>query len=148
MSDRKVIFEMNVSALKELVGKLPETDYQLIVQFTASWCKPCKSIKDLCMSLAERLPSKVLYALIDIDENLDLYLFMKGKKMLSGVPCIMRWDQSERSGMDWFVADQIVTGADEEMVKDLFANSDSRGTTESESKKLAVSMDGLSSATV
>lgn len=146
MSDRKVIFEMDVDALKELVGQLHSTDHQLIVQFTASWCRPCKSIKDLCLSLARRLPSNVIYALIDIDENLDLYLLMKSKRMISGVPCIMRWDQSEKSDADWFAADDIVTGADDEMIKMLFEKTHLRA--DNDNKKLAVSLDGLSTAIV
>ena len=81
MDDKRVIFEMDVEALKELVAKLDTDGYKLIVQFTATWCKPCKSIKDLCYCQSRNLPANVLYALIDIDSNLDLYLFMIWQKM-------------------------------------------------------------------
>ena len=117
--ERRVLVEMNDTSLKNIIGKLDEHSSSLVVQFTAKWCKPCKSIKELCNSEYAKLPKEVIIAVIDIDDNIDLYLFMKRKRMLTGVPTVMAWMRSNCDD-DWFVADSSVTGTDERELRELF----------------------------
>ena len=105
--------EMSDTSLRNIISKLDEHSSSLVVQFTAKWCKPCKSIRALCNIKYAKLPKEVIIAVIDIDDNIDLYLFME-KRMLTGVPTVMAWMQSKCDD-DWFVADKSVTGTDEEL---------------------------------
>tara|TARA_B100001094_G_C17640429_1_gene534789 strand:- start:156 stop:512 length:357 start_codon:yes stop_codon:yes gene_type:complete len=69
----------------------------LFVKFTASWCGPCKKIKqtvDDFLSSADS--SKIQYLEIDIDNSIDVYAFLKSKRMVNGVPTLMFYSMSDK----------------------------------------------------
>ena len=41
----------------------------VLLEFGASWCKPCKSLEPLLQHLAEEWEGKVSLAKLDVDEN-------------------------------------------------------------------------------
>ena len=121
--DRKIVVDLNLKSFEALISTVrnPLKGQGLfVVMFTASWCKPCKSIKDLCVSSFAKLPDPAVIAVIDIDENLDLYFFMKSKSMLTGVPTLMAWYGPCGDHTNWYVPDRSVAGADEEDIKLFF----------------------------
>ena len=70
----------------------------LFVKFTASWCGPCKKIKPTVDNfLSGPNSSKVQYLEIDIDNSIDVYAFLRSKKMVTGVPTLMFYDTSNKS---------------------------------------------------
>ena len=63
----------------------------IIVQFTASWCKPCKQIKMYIEEKFSICPNNIICCRLDIDENSDLYAFMKKNRQINGVPSLVAY---------------------------------------------------------
>ena len=63
----------------------------IILKFTATWCGPCKTIKSKTQEYVEKLPNSIIFHEIDIDESLELYVFLKNKKMVSGIPVLLAY---------------------------------------------------------
>ena len=59
----------------------------VIVKASATWCGPCKRIKDDFMNLFNNLPENVILVELDIDEADDIASHLKIKK----VPTIMNY---------------------------------------------------------
>lgn len=70
----------------------------LFVKFTASWCGPCKKIKPTVDAfLKGEHCKKFQYLEIDIDNSIDVYAFLKSKKMVNGVPTLMFYDMTNKA---------------------------------------------------
>ena len=66
----------------------------VFVQFTASWCGPCKRISPLVTSFFQENSGKILCCRLDVDENADLYAYLKRKRLINGIPCLYFYDKS------------------------------------------------------
>jgi thioredoxin-like negative regulator of GroEL len=88
----------------------------IVVKFGAEWCKPCKLIKPTCEEWLKTCSSRIIYADIDIDESLELYMSFKNKRMIKGVPTIFAFD-TRKSRDQWYIPDDSVIGGDVEAVK-------------------------------
>ena len=81
---------------QDLVSHLKNTKYEYtVMKFTASWCAPCQKIQPDLDNILENMsskfsnnPDKFQYISVDVDENFDLYAFLKSKKMVRGIPTI------------------------------------------------------------
>jgi thiol-disulfide isomerase/thioredoxin len=81
----------------------------MIFKYTADWCKPCKTIKTLVDSHFETLSSENTRCFeVDIDDNFDLFAYMKTKKMMKGIPTLMAYKQGTTS----FIPDDSISGTD------------------------------------
>jgi thiol-disulfide isomerase/thioredoxin len=90
----------------------------MIFKYTADWCKPCKSIKTLVDSHFETLSSENTMCFeVDIDDNFDLFAYMKTKKMMKGIPTLMAYKQGATS----FVPDDSISGTDVNEIIAFFA---------------------------
>ena len=78
----------NSQVLSEL---LQQNNGLILIKLGATWCGPCKKIEPLVMSWLQKMPEQVQIALIDIDENVDLYGFYKKKRVVNGVPTILAY---------------------------------------------------------
>lgn len=58
----------SVDEYKEIVEKHPE----VLIDFFATWCGPCKMLHPVLETVSEKLEGKVVVAQIDIDKNQDL----------------------------------------------------------------------------
>lgn len=107
--------------LIKLQEELPFRKSIILLKFGAKWCNPCKKIKPLCEEYFSSMPRNIMLFDIDIDEHMDLYVQLKSKKMLRGVPTMMMWApdfiEIERA---WFIPDETVSGADVNEVKQFF----------------------------
>ena len=45
---------------------------QVVVDFTASWCGPCKKIAPVLQELARKASGKVLFYKVDVDQSREL----------------------------------------------------------------------------
>jgi thiol-disulfide isomerase/thioredoxin len=107
--------------LIKLQQELPDRKCIILLKFSATWCKPCKKIKPLCEEYFSSMPRNILLFNIDIDEHMDLYVQLKSKKMLKGVPTMMMWAPSYASADNpWYVSDESVSGADDKEVRQFF----------------------------
>jgi len=80
----------------------------IIIKLGASWCGPCKKIAHIVDAFFASSPVNVICADIDVDESMDLYAFLKNKRMVNGIPVMLMY----RRGNETHVADDTVTGSD------------------------------------
>ena len=103
----------NADDLSELLQLNPGL---IIIKLGATWCGPCKKIEPLVNEWLQKMPSNVCKAIIDIDENIDLYGFYKKKRVVQGVPTIMAYYE----GNDHYIPDDITFGSDAKTTNDFF----------------------------
>jgi thioredoxin 1 len=110
-----VITEMSKASFSQL---LQTNKGILIIKFGAEWCGPCKKIDPLVYEWMNKLSiqSNVQCAIIDIDDNFEIYAFLKSKKMVNGVPVILCY---KKGNVTW-VPDKAIVGADEKQVNLFF----------------------------
>jgi thiol-disulfide isomerase/thioredoxin len=87
----------------------------VIIKFGATWCGPCKKIESQVHFWMNGSPNNVQCCIIDIDDNFELYGFLKTKKMINGIPGIMCWKKNNVN----YIPDDVVIGADPQEI-DLF----------------------------
>ena len=80
----------------------------VIMKLGATWCGPCKQIAPIVEAFFASSPKTVICADIDVDDNIDLYSFLKSKKMVNGIPVMMCYKKGNVS----FAPDDAVTGSD------------------------------------
>lgn len=99
---------MTVEGLYQLLKVLPQPDL-ILIQFSADWCAPCRYIQSLCHAHIMDLPDNVHTIKIDINKHMDLYMFLKKKKMLKGIPSLLIWYPCEDRDMDvWYIPSDSV----------------------------------------
>lgn len=91
-------------------------DRLIVVKFGAEWCAPCKKIKPLWNEWISIAPSNIVIVDIDIDESIDLYVQLKAKKMVKGVPTILAFAGDVKRDQ-WYIPDDSVSGGNEGDVK-------------------------------
>jgi thioredoxin 1 len=91
-------------------------DRLIVVKFGAEWCGPCKKIKPLWNEWISLVPSNIIIVDIDIDESIDLYVQLKAKKMVKGVPTILAF-YGDIKREQWYIPDDSVSGGNEGDVK-------------------------------
>ena len=80
------------------ISELNNKDCFKLFYFTATWCGPCKRIKPLVDNfLTPEVLDKISYLEIDIDNSIDVYAFMKSKKMLNGIPTLFVYTMDNTS---------------------------------------------------
>tara|TARA_A100001015_G_C14904639_1_gene677773 strand:- start:419 stop:826 length:408 start_codon:yes stop_codon:yes gene_type:complete len=87
-----------------------------LFKFTATWCKPCQKIKNDVNRMVSYLKDHIVCYELDIDENFDVYAFLKSKKMLNGVPSVLIYYPTNNS----YVSDLSLCGSDLNNYKNLF----------------------------
>ena len=88
----------------------------IVVKFGAEWCGPCKKIKPLWNEWISLIPNNIVIVDIDIDESIDLYVQLKAKKMVKGVPTILVF-YGDVKREQWYIPDDSVSGGNEGDVK-------------------------------
>lgn len=111
---RPIITEINNNA--HLVELLKQNPGQFIIKFGAEWCGPCRKIEKDVKFCFDRMPDTVQCAIIDIDEYLDVYSFLKMKKMVNGIPALLCWEQ----GNIGYIPDDVVLGSDSQQLRLFF----------------------------
>lgn len=123
--ENKVYTELDIETLKSLLINLDNGDKSklkaIIIKFGATWCGPCKQIKNLCDKCHCELPNNVLYFDIDIDNNTELYIALKSKKMINGIPTILGYvKKSDRNMNAWYASDLSVLGSNINNINNFF----------------------------
>lgn len=120
--------ELNVSSFKEILSLVDDSENKdnvaIIIKFGAEWCGPCKRIQPYCHKIFKNYPSKIICFDIDIDndENLELYLAYKQKKMVRSVPVIFAYvSNPERENSHWWAPDFSVNSAQQHDLETFFA---------------------------
>ena len=88
----------------------------IIIKFGATWCGPCVKIGDLVDHWFNRMPGTIQTYLIDVDENLDIYAFLKNKKMIQGIPAILAYHKGNFN----YIPDDSAVGANPNEINSFF----------------------------
>lgn len=115
----KILNEITKEQLVNFQNNAPYPQ-QVIIKFEAEWCKPCQQIKNLCNDLSSRLNDNVGYVVVDIDENIELYAYLKTKKQVKGVPTLLSFYAGKRENSEWFLPNDSVVGGDNNAVINFF----------------------------
>jgi len=79
----------------------------IIIKLGATWCGPCKQIALIVEAFFASSPDNVICADLDVDENIDLYAYLKQRRMVNGIPAMLMYKRGNKS----FAPDDMVTGA-------------------------------------
>ena len=127
MTNKHIYTELDVAKLHELLSVVDSSTKKdnaaIIIKFGATWCGPCQRIKSLCHSLFAQMPENVICFDLDIDDNMELYVAYKAKKMVSSIPTILGYTNNQnRDKNHWYVPDMSVTGSQPSSVEGFFKN--------------------------
>jgi thiol-disulfide isomerase/thioredoxin len=119
---------LSVNTFKQLLELVDNPDHKesvaIIIKCGAEWCGPCQRIKPYCHDKFKKYPEKVLCFDIDIDqdENMELYLAYKQKKMVRSVPVIFAYvSNPDRNKNHWWAPDFSVNSAQTHELDNFFA---------------------------
>jgi thiol-disulfide isomerase/thioredoxin len=84
----------------------------VILKMGAEWCGPCKRIQREVEQGFAAMPANVQKVVLDIDESIELYSYLKKKRRVNGIPAILSWN----CGNDTDVPDDGVLGGDSAQV--------------------------------
>jgi thioredoxin 1 len=107
---------MTEMSKEEFVIALNDNPGALVIKFGAEWCGPCKRIDPMVYEWMSRLPPTIQGAVIDIDDNFEIYALLKSKRIVNGVPVILCYKKGNLTP----VPDHIVVGADENQIRQFF----------------------------
>jgi len=101
---------------KDYLDLLKINNNYIFIKFGAEWCKPCQKIKEFIKTKCSELPDSVYCYDIDVDENFDVYVFMKSKKMIPSIPCMLIYRKDNTS----YPPDFILSSSNELEIESLF----------------------------
>ena len=88
----------------------------ILLKFGASWCNPCKLISPFVNTMISKLPSSFTVYDLDVDDNFEIYAYLKSKKMVTGIPAILAYYRENKT----FASNESISGANEEDYKKFF----------------------------
>ena len=88
----------------------------VIVKLGATWCGPCRQIAHIVEGFFASSPPEVICADIDVDESIDLYSYLKQRRMVNGIPVMLMYKRGNVS----FAPDDSVTGSDPAQLDSFF----------------------------
>ena len=91
----------------------------IVIKLGAEWCGPCKKIDPYVYEWMGQMPPNIKCAILDIDDNFEVYAFLKSKKMVNGIPVLLCY----KKGNTTFIPDDMITGADPTELHKFFKNS-------------------------
>jgi thiol-disulfide isomerase/thioredoxin len=114
------IEENTIKNIKDLENALVNNTGIIILKFGAEWCNPCKKIEPLLSEFAINIQNSynIRFITIDVDECFELYAYLKTKKMMNGVPAILRYNKSNFS----YIPNSVVVGANIQEVSLFLSN--------------------------
>ena len=106
-------------SLKAFSDLLAANQGLIIIKFGAEWCGPCKKIEGLVNEWFHKISPTVQCIKIDIDEHLDVYAFLKNKRVLNGIPAILSYVK----GNTHYGPNDLVVGSDVNQINAFFNRS-------------------------
>jgi thiol-disulfide isomerase/thioredoxin len=115
VTEAKVI-DYTLEDRTELLDLLGQNPGVIIIKFHADWCKPCKRITAHVHALFELMPPEVLCINMNIDDNIDLFAYLKRIKMLRGIPAIFAYYKGNVA----YVPDHSILGTNLDEISTFF----------------------------
>lgn len=110
------ISNITITDRNNFIEHLKQNQTIIILKFGAEWCGPCNNIKNDVHELMVGMPDDVTCLDIDVDECFDVYAYLKSKKIVNGVPCVLAYF----AGNIHYVPDEVVIGARMDDIRALF----------------------------
>ena len=111
-------FKEVVVSREEFQDLLNENNTVIVFKFGATWCKPCQSIKSHVKECVSKLPNNICCLELDVDDSFDLYAYLKSKKQVNGIPCLLAYKMGNTS----FAPDFSISGTNLENITSFFNN--------------------------
>lgn len=111
-SETKLAIITSMEKLTDFQQALQNNPGVFIMKLGAEWCGPCKRIEGLVQSCMEQAPGNVQCAIIDVDDALDVYGFLKTKRVVNGIPAILGYYQGNLN----YIPNEVVIGSDTKQV--------------------------------
>ena len=109
----EILTELNKESFAQILANNPGV---FIVKFGAEWCGPCKLIESLVEERMKTLSNKAKCAIIDIDDNFEIYAALKSKRVVNGIPVILCY----KKGNLTHVPSDVIVGADKIQINTFF----------------------------
>ena len=109
----EIITELTKDSFTQILRNNPGI---FIVKFGAEWCGPCKVIESLVEERMSKLSNRAICAIIDIDDNFEIYAALKSKRVVNGIPVILCYNKGNYT----HVPNQVVVGADKIQINTFF----------------------------
>ena len=90
----------------------------IIIKFTATWCKPCKKIKNQVNKHFLQTKDNIICFDLDVDDMFELYSFFQRKRLLNGIPAIFAYHKNNLTHHP----DDSISGADTDGIDNFFNN--------------------------
>lgn len=88
----------------------------IIIKFSAEWCGPCKLISPYVKEFISTLPENVTFYDLDVDDNFEIYAYLKSKKMVTGIPTMLAYFKDNKT----FASNECVSGTTKETYEAFF----------------------------
>ena len=111
-----VVIINQISDRNEFDTILNENEGVVILKFGATWCKPCKLITPFVSKIIDTLADSYTVYDLDIDDNFEIFAYLKSKRMLSGVPSMLAYKKGNVS----FAPNELVSGTVQTSYRDFF----------------------------
>jgi thiol-disulfide isomerase/thioredoxin len=103
----------SVERFREILANNPGL---VIVKFGATWCGPCKKIDPDVNDIFSKMPATVQCVMLDIDESIEIYSFLKSKRRVNGVPVLLCYQKGNLN----YIPDETVVGANKDQLMSFF----------------------------
>ena len=111
----------SIDDFKNILNSAKTSKQVVVLKFTANWCKPCKIAKPFIDAEISNMSKNILFYSIDIDEQLDIYIKLKSKKMLNGIPSLIAWYPNNKNiETEWYIVDNSISGSNQIEIKQFF----------------------------
>jgi thiol:disulfide interchange protein len=88
--EKDIIIEFNNK--QHFIDCLVANPGVIIIQFTATWCRPCREIKSYIENkFSQCTDDNIICCQLDIDSNNELYSHMKRNRQVNGVPSLLAY---------------------------------------------------------
>ena len=102
--------------LQDFASRIQNNPGVFIVKLGADWCGPCKKIEGLVHSCMNQVPENIDCEVIDVDESLEIYSFLKKNRVINGIPAILAYYKGNVS----HIPNDSVIGADQNKIIEFF----------------------------
>lgn len=111
-------YEAHFQGRHQFMEFIKNTKKHVCLKFTADWCGPCKQIQPIIETNFNKLKERGFICLyVDIEEYFDVYVFLKSRKMLSGIPTIFYYSPDNTCA---YAPTAVIIGANEAPINNFF----------------------------